>query len=71
MLKGSTTSSRSARYSKALETIRKLKVEYGNKSKDVKADLEGLKAHMEAASGFKGTSLRSSRKAALDAASTS
>ena len=43
----------SARYSKALETIRKLKVEYGNKSKDVKADLEGLKAHMEAAKGFK------------------
>ena len=58
----------SARYSKALETIRKLNVEYGNKSKDVKADLEGLKAHMEAASGFKDDLAQvEGKKAALDA----
>lgn len=40
----------SARYAKALDSIRKLKLEYSNKGKDLKADLNGLASHKHAAS---------------------
>jgi DNA repair protein RAD50 len=37
----------SSRYSKALETIRKTKIEYNNKSKDMKVELAGLDANKQ------------------------
>jgi DNA repair protein RAD50 len=43
----------SARYAKALETIRKLSNDYKSKVKDYKADLSALSAHKHAAKDFK------------------
>ena len=42
----------STRYAKALEALRKSKVEYTGKQKDIAATLEGLKAHLHAAEGL-------------------
>lgn len=42
----------STRYAKALEAIKTSRKEYAAQVKDLKADLEGLKSHKHAASGF-------------------
>ena len=42
----------STRYAKALEAIKASRKEYAAQVKDLKADLEGLKSHKHAASGF-------------------
>jgi DNA repair protein RAD50 len=42
----------STRYAKALEAIKNSRKEYAATVKDLKADLEGLKSHKHAASGF-------------------
>ncbi len=42
----------STRYAKALEAIRKSKLEYSSAAKDVKAELAGLQAHLQAAEGL-------------------
>ena len=42
----------STRYAKALDAIRKSRLEYANKVKDIKADLSGLQAHATAAEGL-------------------
>ncbi|CAM9975589.1 unnamed protein product, partial [Phaeothamnion confervicola] len=42
----------SSRYTKALDTIKKLKQEYALKVKELRADLEGLKAHKMAAENY-------------------
>jgi DNA repair protein RAD50 len=43
----------STRYAKALEAIKGSRKEYASQVKDLKADLEGLKSHKHAASGFR------------------
>ena len=42
----------STRYSKALEAIRKTRIEYQGVCKDLKADLSGLSSHKHASEGF-------------------